>query len=114
MQKTAVNRPAIYVNANAGKSPDGAEPDTQLAESEDFCRFRDLDVAVRYSDDLNSRAEFQRMMADATGENAAFDHVVVWKLRYFAWSLEESVLAQQKLRAHGVRVLSVKERKTDD
>ena len=110
MQKTAVNRAAVYVKANAGASPEGAEPDTQMLESEEFCKCRGLDVAVRYSDDLKSREEFQRMMADAAGENLPFDHVVVWKLRYFAWSLGESVLARDKLAANGVRLLSVKER----
>ena len=54
------------------------------------------------------------MMADATGEQPPFDHVVVWKLRYFAWSLEESVLAQEKLAANRVRLLSVKDRLADE
>ena len=114
MQKTAVNRSAVYVKANAGNSPDGAEPETQLAESEEFRKNRSLGVATRYNDDLESREAFQGMMADATGENAPFDHGVVWKLRYFARSLEESVLAREKLAANGVRVLSVKERMPDE
>ena len=33
------------------------------------------------------------MMADATGENPPFNHVVVWKLRNFAWGLKELVLS---------------------
>ena len=90
MQKTTVNREAIYVKVNAGNSPDGAEPHTQMLESEEFCKSRALDPTVRYSDELNSRKEFQRMMSDATGENPPFNHVVVWKLRYFAWSLDPS------------------------
>ena len=31
MQKTAVNRAAIYVKSNAGNSPDGVEPETQMS-----------------------------------------------------------------------------------
>ena len=42
MQQTAVNRAAIYVKANPGKSLDGAEPDMQMSESEEFCKFRGL------------------------------------------------------------------------
>ena len=103
MQKTAVNRSAVYVKANAGNSPDGAEPETQLAESEEFCKNSGLGVATRYNNDLESRETFQGMMADATGENVPFDHVVVWKLRYFARSLKESVLARERLRACGMR-----------
>ena len=67
-------------------------------------------MAARYSDDLMSREDFQRKMADATGENPPFGHAVVWKLRRFAWALEESVLARQRLAANRIRVLSVKER----
>ena len=114
MQRTAVNRAAIYVKANAGNSPEGAEPDAQMAESEEYCRLRGLDIAERYNDRLMGREEFQRMMADATRENPPFDHVVVWKLRYFAWSLDESVLARDKLVANGVQLLSVKERMPDE
>ena len=94
---------AIHVKANAGNSPDSAVPEKQLAESEEFCKNRRLDVGARYSDDLESRDEFQRMMAATTGGNPPFDHAVVWKLRYFAWSLGESVLARETLAANGVR-----------
>ena len=114
MQRTAVKRAAIYVKANAGSSPEGAERETQMAESEGLCKDRGLDVEARYSDDPMSREEFQRMMADATSENPQFDHVVVWKLRYFSWSLDESVLARDKLAASGVRLLSVKEKLPGD
>ena len=54
------------------------------------------------------------MMAGATGKAPRFDNVLVWKLRYFAWGLEESVLAQQKLTASKVRLLSVKDRIPDE
>ena len=71
-------------------------------------------MAARYSNDLMSREDFQRQMADATGENPPFGHVVVWELRRFAWALEESVLARQRLAANRIRVLSVKERLADE
>ncbi len=54
------------------------------------------------------------MMAQATGREPRFDHVVVWKLTYLAWSLEESVLARGPLAASGVRVVSVKDRLADE
>ena len=57
------------MKANAGSSLEGAERETQMAESEGLCKDRELDVAARYSDDPMSREEFQRMMADATSEN---------------------------------------------
>ena len=106
----ALNRAAIYVKANGWKSPDAAEVDVQMAEAEDYCKGRGLEVSARYSDGLGCRDSFHRMMADAESDEPQFDHVVVWKLVYFAWRMEESILAQEKLRANGVRVLSVKER----
>ena len=71
-------------------------------------------MAARYSDDLMSREDFQRKMAGATGGNPPFGHVVVSKLRRFAWALEESVLARQRLAANRIRVLSVKEKLADE
>ena len=103
MRRPAVNPAAVYMKANAGDFPDSAVPEKQLAESEECCKNRRPDVGARYSDDLESREEFQRMMADATGGNPPFDHDVVWNLRYFAWSLGESVLARETLAANGVR-----------
>lgn len=110
MPKPPTNRAAIYVKSTAGSSPEGSDPHTQMSEAEEYCKTRDLDVAARYSDPPRDRQEFQRMMDDATGEDPQFDHVVVWKLRYFAWNLDESIQARDKLAASGVRLLSVKER----
>ena len=110
MPKPPTNRAAIYVKSTAGSSPEGADPHTQMSEAEEYCKTRDLDVAARYSDPPRDRQEFQRMMDDATGKDPQFDHVVVWKLRYFAWNLDESIQARDKLAASGVRLLPVKER----
>lgn len=54
------------------------------------------------------------MMADATCDKQAFDHVAVWKLMYFVLMIEESIIARDKLEAQGVRVLSVKEKQRGD
>ena len=108
MRKPSVNRAAIYVKATAGSSPDGADRPTQMHEAEEFCTARELDVAAGYSDEPRSRQEFQRMMNHATGENPPFDHVVVWKLRYFAINLDESIQARDQLAANGIRLLSEK------
>lgn len=114
MPAPALNCAAIYVKANGWKSPDADEVDVQMAEAEDYCKGRGLEVSARYSDGLRCRDSFHRMMADAESDEPQFDHVVVWKLVYFAWSMEESILAQEKLRGNGVRVLSVKERMFED
>ena len=72
-----------------------------------------LGVAIRYHDAKESREDFKQMMADATGDQPPLDHVVVWKLRYFSWVLEEVVLERDRLATHGIRLLSVTERGPD-
>ena len=85
-----------------------------MLESEDFCRQIGLEVTVRYSDEVGSREEFKRMMADASGGQAPFDHVVVWKPVCFALQLEEAILEKEKLTAHGIKLLAVKHKTLDD
>ena len=80
-----------------------------MDEAERFCRERGFQVAACYSDDQGIRDEFQRMMETATGKSSPFDHVVVWRLRYFAWNLDESIQARDRLAANGIQLLSVKE-----
>ena len=109
MRQPLINRAAIYVKATAGNSREGAERSTQMDEAEQFCKERGLHVTARYSDDQGVREEFRKMMGDATGQNPPFDHVVVWRLRYFAWDLDESIQARNQLAANGIRLLSVKE-----
>ena len=49
------------------------------------------------------------MMADATGDAPPFNAIVVWKLRNFSWSLDETVLCRDRLRASGVVLVSTTE-----
>ena len=113
MDKKALNRAAIYVKSPARLSQDDADRQTQMGETMEFCEGQGLRIGVWFGDPKDSREGFGQMMAEATSGEPRFDHVVVWKLRYFAWSLEESVLAREKLAASGVRLLSVKERLAD-
>ena len=108
MKNTAVNKVAIYVKEPAQTHPEGADAERQIAEAEKYCETKGL--TVRYQDQGSSREEFQCMIADTTKDERSFDHVVVWKLMYFAQMLEESILARDKVEAHEVKLLSVRER----
>ena len=48
-------------------------------------------------------------MEDAISEAPPFDTIVVWKLRNFSWSLDETVLCRDRLRSNGVSLLSAAE-----
>ena len=49
------------------------------------------------------------MMGEATDENPPFDVIVVWKLRNFSWSLDETVLCRDRLKANRVILISTTE-----
>ena len=49
------------------------------------------------------------MMGEATDEEQPFDVIVVYKLRNFSWSLDETVLCRDRLKANGVSLLSTAE-----
>ncbi len=51
------------------------------------------------------------MMEDATGDPKPFERVVVSRLVHFAVQLDESILAQERLKTNGVRLLSVHEKR---
>ena len=114
MQKKALNRAAIYVKSPSRLSQNNADRQTQMAETVEFFQGRSLETGTWFGDPKDSREGFRQMMTEATGGEPRFDYVVVWKLRYFAWTLEESVLAREKLAASRVRVLSVKEKLADE
>ena len=49
------------------------------------------------------------MMEDATADSPPFDTIVVWKLRNFSWSLEETILCRDRLNTNGVALVSTSE-----
>ena len=96
MPTTAPIQAAIYVKEAAGY-PDGENSkELQSSECEDFCIAQGFEISTRYYDPPGSRHQFEWMMGDATEENPPFDIIVVWKLRNFSWSLDETVLCRDK------------------
>ena len=100
---------AIYVKEAAGYPEGENTPEHQTRECESYCGVHGLRITVRYYDRPGSRQDFQRMMEDATGDAPPFDTIVVWKLRNFSWSLEETVLCRDRLSANGVALVSTTE-----
>ena len=49
------------------------------------------------------------MMGEATDDDPPFDVIVVCKLKNFSWSLDETVLCRDRLKANGVSLLSTAE-----
>lgn len=87
--------------------------DGQLAKCREYAQQRGYCVVGEYCDRALSgryaetRPEFQRMISDSAKH--AFDFVLVWKLDRFSRDRYDSAIYKKKLRANGVRVLSVTE-----
>lgn len=87
--------------------------DGQLAKCHEYAQQRGFRVVGEYCDRALSgryaetRPEFQRMIADSAKH--AFEYVLVWKLDRFSRDRYDSAIYKKKLRANGVRVLSVTE-----
>ena len=56
-----------------------------------------------------SRHDFERMLEDAVQDDSPFNTIIVWKLKNFSWSLDETVLCRDRLRANGVSLISTTE-----
>ena len=109
MPTTAPTRAAIYVKEAAGY-PDGENSkELQTSECEDFCLVQGFEITTRYHDPPGIRHQFDWMMGEATEDDPPFDVIVVYKLRNFSWSLDETVLCRDRLKVNGVSLLSTAE-----
>ena len=87
--------------------------DGQLEKCREYAAGRGMRIVAEYCDRALSgryaetRPEFQRMIADSS--KRGFDYILVWKLDRFSRDRYDSAIYKKKLRANGVRVLSVTE-----
>ena len=109
MPITAVGQAAIYTKETAGHHPEEISRELQTRHCEAFCRAQELEIVARYHDPARVRHDFEWMMGEATQDEPPFQYIVVYKLRNFSWSLDETVLSRDKLRNSGVTLVSTME-----
>ena len=109
MSTTPVRRAAIYIKEVAGDHDGENSKELQSHHCEEFCKYHDLDIVARYHDALGIRHDFDWMMGEATQENPPFEYIVVYRLRNFSWSLDETVLCRDRLTVSGVTLVSTME-----
>ena len=110
MQTTAVRKAAIYIKETAGYHPEEKLQGTPATHHcEEFCKAHDLEIVARYHDLPGIRHDFEWMMGEATQDEPSFHYIVVYRLRNFSWSLDETVLSRDRLRASGVTLVSTME-----
>ena len=87
--------------------------DGQLEKCREYAAQRGMRIVAEYCDRALSgryaetRPEFQRMISDSAKHG--FEYILVWKLDRFSRDRYDSAIYKKKLRANGVRVLSVTE-----
>ncbi|QNK57437.1 recombinase family protein [Paenibacillus sp. PAMC21692] len=86
--------------------------DAQVRAIEDYCKKNGYDLAKIYVDRAKTatsdrRPEFQQMIADS--EKKLFDAIIVHKLDRFSRDKYDSAKYKRKLKANGVKLLSVTE-----
>ena len=87
-------RAAIYIKETAGYPNGENSKELQLNHCEEFCQYYRLDVTARYHDPIGVRTDFECMMNEATQDVPPFQYIIVYKLRNFSWSLDETVLCR--------------------
>ena len=109
MPNTAPTRAAVYIKETTGY-PDGENSkELQTSVCDQFCRAEEFKITNRYFDPPGERRQFDWMMGEATDDEPPFEVIVVYKLRNFSWSLDETVLCRDRLKANGVSLLSTAE-----
>ncbi len=109
MPTTGLTRAAIYIKEAAGYPTGENSKELQTEECEKFCLAEKFKITTRYYDPPRDRRQFDWMMGEATDDEPPFDVIVVYKLRNFSWSLDETVLCRARLKANGVSLLSTAE-----
>ena len=109
MPTTAPTRAAIYIKETAGYPTGENSKELQTSECEQFCLAEGFKITNRYQDPPGDRRQFDWMMGEATDYEPSFDVIIVYKLRNFSWSLDETVLCRARLKANGVSLLSTAE-----
>ena len=80
----------------------------------DYCTSKGLSVAATFADQAGAGDQFDEMIAQATGPEAPFYAIVVWKLHRFSNSLEDTIAYRDRLRQTRTKLLSATERGIDD
>ena len=96
---------ALYIRSMPGDPDDSLE--VQLRVLQGHAARNGLEQVRVFFDARDSRTQFERMMAEATGDNPSFRRILVVELRRLAGDSGESEALLAGLKASGVTVQSV-------
>ena len=113
-QKEDYTSVALYARVSSDRQDVDLSIAAQLRALRDYASKNDYVVAREYIDEAESgrtaeRPQFRRMIDDATGPDAPFKEILVWKFSRFTRKREHAVAFKSMLRRRGIRVVSITE-----
>ena len=109
---------ALYARVSSERQDVDLSVSAQLRALREYADKNGYQVTREYIDEAESgriaeRPQFRRMIDDATGNNAPFKEILVWKFSRFTRKREHAVAFKSLLRRRGVRVVSITEHADD-
>ena len=117
-QMTTLTPAALYARVSSDRQDVDLSVSAQLRALRDYADKNGYIVAREYVDEAESgqiadRPEFRKMIDAASGPNAPFQQILVWKFSRFTRKREHAVAFKSMLRRKGVRVVSITEHADD-
>ncbi|MXZ01258.1 recombinase family protein, partial [Candidatus Poribacteria bacterium] len=102
---------ALYARVSSDRQDVDLSVAAQLRALRDFAQRNGYAVSREYVDEAESgrvadRPQFRKMLDEASGPNAPFQEILVWKFSRFTRKREHAVAFKSMLRRRGIRVTS--------
>ena len=109
---------ALYARVSSDRQDVDLSIAAQLRALRDHAEKNNYVVTAEYVDEAESgriaeRPEFRKMLDAATGPDAPFKEILVWKFSRFTRKREHAVAFKSMLRRKGIRVVSITEHADD-
>ena len=109
---------ALYARVSSDRQDVDLSVAAQLRALRDHAERNNYLVIREYVDEAESgrvadRPQFRKMLDDATGADAPFREILVWKFSRFTRKREHAVAFKSMLRRRGIRVVSITEHADD-
>ncbi len=109
---------ALYARVSSDRQDVDLSVAAQLRALRDFAERNGYAVAREYIDEAESgrvadRPQFRKMLDEASGADAPFQEILVWKFSRFTRKREHAVAFKSMLRRRGIRVTSITEHADD-
>ena len=109
---------ALYARVSSERQDVDLSVAAQLRALRDYAQKNDYIVAREYVDEAESgrdadRPQFRKMLDEASGAEAPFNEILVWKFSRFTRKREHAVAFKSMLRRRGIRVVSITEHADD-